>query len=106
REEREVEEFLRGSTREVGCARCADRVNGGSSWRLGEQGVEVTEILVQFLEPARVDGRSSAFDGQGQLRLSMFELTFEDLTGAGDGVSLVVEEALDAESHFDVAATV
>jgi hypothetical protein len=36
----------------------------------------------------------------------MFELTFEDLPGAGDGVSLVVEKALDAEGHFDVAATV
>jgi hypothetical protein len=36
----------------------------------------------------------------------MFELTFEDLAGSGDGVALVVEEALDAEGHFDVAATV
>ena len=36
----------------------------------------------------------------------MFELTFEDLASAGDGVALVVEEALDAQGHFDVAAAV
>jgi hypothetical protein len=97
---------LWGSTGDIGCARCAYRVNGGTSWRLGKQGVEVAEILVQFLEPARVDGRSSAFDGQGQLGLAMFEFTFEDLTSTGDGVSLVVEQAFDAQGHFDVAATV
>jgi hypothetical protein len=68
--------------------------------------VEVAELLVQFLELARVGARGGAFDGQGQLGLSMFELTFEDLTGAGDGVSLVIEEALDAQGHFDVAAAV
>ena len=81
-------------------------MNGGARWRLGEQGVQVAEILVQFLELARVDTGAWAFDGQGQLRLSMFELTFEDLTGAGDGVALVVEETLDTEGHFDVAAAV
>ena len=36
----------------------------------------------------------------------MFELTFEDLAGAGDGVSLVVEKALDSQGHFNVAAAV
>src|ERR1700733_15842134 len=36
----------------------------------------------------------------------MFELTFEDLTGARDGVALVVEEALDSQGHFNVAAAV
>jgi hypothetical protein len=36
----------------------------------------------------------------------MFELALENLAGSGDGVSLVVEEALDAQSHFDVAAAV
>ena len=81
-------------------------MNGGARWRLGEQGVQVAEILVQFLELARIDAGAWAFDGQGQLRLSMFELTFEDLTGARDGVALVVEEALDAQGHFDVAAAV
>ena len=35
-----------------------------------------------------------------------FGLGGEGLAGAGDGVALVVEQALDAESHFDVALAV
>jgi hypothetical protein len=36
----------------------------------------------------------------------MPEFAFEDLTGTGDGVALVVKEALDTEGHFDVAAAI
>ena len=102
----EVEEFLRSTTRYAVGTRGADGVHGGSSWRLREQGVKVAEILVQFLQPARIDAGSGSFNGQSELRLSMLELTFKDLTGAGDGVSLAVEKAFDAQGHFDVAAAV
>jgi len=35
-----------------------------------------------------------------------FGFSGEDLAGAGDGVALVIEQALDAESHLDVALAV
>ena len=44
----------------------------------------------------------------GWARGCVFEFGFggEDLAGAGDGVALVVEQALDAERHLDVALAV
>ena len=49
--------------------------------------------------------------GDGELRGGFggflgFGLGGEDLAGAGDGVALVIEQALDAESHLDVALAV
>jgi hypothetical protein len=40
------------------------------------------------------------------LRLPLFELALEDLSGAGDGVALVVKKTLDPHGHLDVAAAV
>jgi hypothetical protein len=45
-------------------------------------------------------------DGEGELRLFLSQFTLEDLTGTGDGVALFVEEGLDAEGSFDVAAAI
>jgi len=36
----------------------------------------------------------------------LLELAFEYLSGARNGIALVIEEALDAQSHFDIAAAV
>ena len=44
--------------------------------------------------------------GESELRIFLFQFGFEDLPGAGDGVALVVEEGLDAQGHFDVAAAI
>ena len=54
----------------------------------------------------RIGAGLGGVDGEGELRLTLLELTFEDLSGAGDGVTLVVEKALDPHGHFDVAAAV
>jgi hypothetical protein len=45
-------------------------------------------------------------DGEGELGFPLLELAFEDLSGTGDGVALVVEKALDPHGHLNVAAAV
>jgi len=68
--------------------------------------VQIAEIFLEFAELAGVDGGRSVVDGERELRLFVSQLAFEDLTGAGNGVALVVEEALDAERHLDVATAI
>ena len=62
--------------------------------------------------PTSIEGAGSGagVGGGGELRgfggVFGFGFGGEDLAGAGDGVALVVEEALDAEGHLDVALAV
>jgi hypothetical protein len=78
----------------------------GASGGPGEHGVEVAEILLELAELARIDTWSRVFDTEGQLRLLLLLLTFEDLASSGDGVALVIEEGFYAEGHLDVAAAI
>ena len=55
---------------------------------------------------AEVDEERRRAAGGGFGGFLGFGLGGEDLAGAGDGVALVVEQALDAEGHFDVALAV
>jgi hypothetical protein len=68
--------------------------------------VEIAKIFLEFAELAGVDIRRCVVDGEGELRLFLSELGFEDLTGAGDGVALVVEEAFNAQSHLNIATAI
>jgi hypothetical protein len=81
-------------------------VNRRAGGRLGEQSVQIAKVFLEFAELACVDGRWGVIDGEGELRLFLFQLGFEDLAGAGDRVALAVEEAFDAQSHLDVAAAI
>ena len=73
---------------------------------LREQGVKIAKIFLEFAELAGVDAQWGVVDGESELRLFLLELGFEDLARAGNGVALVVEEILDAQGHFDVAAAI
>ncbi len=68
--------------------------------------MKIVKILLELAELAGVDVERSVVDGESELRLFVPELGFEDLTSAGDGVALVVEEALDAQCHLDVATAI
>lgn len=103
---REIEEFLGCAARAAGSARRADGMDRGARSRFGEQSVEVAKVFLQFAELAGIGTRGDVVDGEGKLRLFLFQLRFEDLARAGDGVALAVEEALDAEGHLDVAAAI
>ena len=72
----------------------------------GEQRVEVAELFLELAHLLGVNCWGGAFDGEGELRLLLAEFPFDDLTGAGDGVALVVEEGLDVEGGFYVAAAI
>ena len=72
----------------------------------GEQRVEVAELFLELVQLLGVRGRGCAFDGEGKLRFLLAEFPFDDLPGAGDGVALVVEEGLDVEGRFYVAAAI
>jgi hypothetical protein len=72
----------------------------------GEKSVKITKLFLEFAKLTSVDGVGRVVDGEGELRLLLFQLSFEDLPCAGDCVALVVEEAFDAESHFDVATAI
>lgn len=80
-------------------------MNGGAYGGFRKQGVEIVKIFLKFAELAGIDV-GAVVDGESELRLFVFELGFEDLSRAGNGVALVVEELLDAKGHFDIAAAV
>ena len=99
--------FSAAAARSARGARCADgmdRRRAGCGF--GEQGVEIAKIFLKFAELASVDAGAAVVDGEGELGLFVFQLGLEDLARAGNGVALVVEQALDAQRHFDVAAAV
>ena len=81
-------------------------MDGRAGGGLREQRVKIAQIFLQFAELPGIDVRRAVVDGEGELRLFLFELCLEDLAGAGNGVALVVEEALDAQRHFDVATAI
>jgi hypothetical protein len=82
-------------------------VDGGAGCgRFGEQGVKVTKLFLELAQLLGVDWGRTIFDGQGELWFFLAELAFDDLAGAGDGVALVIEEGLDVEGGFYVAAAV
>ena len=103
---RQVEEFFCGVSRGVVCSWRANWVDGRPACRFREQGVQIAKVFLKFAKLACVDTERSVLDGKGKLRFSVPELGLKDLTCAGDGVALVVKKAFDAESHFDVAATI
>jgi hypothetical protein len=84
-----------------------DGVNAGFRGRLadgpGEHRGDGLKLTAKTLYLARLD---QAGTGEWELRLFLLQLALEDLARARDGVSLVVEEALDPQRHFDVAAAV
>jgi hypothetical protein len=103
----EIEKLFGCATRRGRVALRANGMDGGpSGGRFGEKSVEIAEIFLKFPEQSGIERRRSTVDGEGELRFFLFELGFKDLAGAGNGVALVVEKALDAKSHLDVAATV
>ena len=66
-----------------------------------------------MVSPTSIEGAGSGAGGWcgGELRGGFggflgFGFGGEDLAGAGDGVALVVEQALDTEGHLDVALAV
>jgi hypothetical protein len=64
------------------------------------------KILLEFLELLRIDAGLGAVDGEGELGFPLLEFALEYLSGARDGVALVIEKTLDAHRHLDVAAAV
>ena len=98
----------------------------GQGW-FGEEAGEGAELVAKGGELVAMLGvladRGTHVDG-GRLRCDLwlrggvdrlrkgvgsffgFGLGFEDQAGTGDGVALVVEEALDAEGHLDVALAI
>ena len=107
RERWEIEELFGCATRRGWVARRANGVDGSPcGGRFGEKSVEIAKIFLKFAELPGVERRRRVVDGEGELRFFLLELGLEDLACAGDGVALVVEEALDAERHLDVASAI
>jgi hypothetical protein len=82
---------------------------GLAGGRGGESAEEVAEFGADLLEPGFDAGVAGAAFNQRQLRRFGAELAGfegEDLARAGDGVSLVVEEAADAHGEFDIALAI
>jgi len=104
-------------------SRCCGAGGGGMGEEVGEgtefvaEGGDLVALLGVVADGcAHVDGGlgvcflwvSRSVDGlwSGVGGVFGFGLGLEDLAGAGDGVALVVEEALDVEGHLDVALAV
>src|SRR5690242_9436268 len=68
--------------------------------------MEIAQLLLELAQLFGRVGAGSFGHAKGKLRLFVVKLGLEDRAGSGDGVALVVEKALDAEYHFDVAAAV
>jgi hypothetical protein len=81
-------------------------MDGRAGSRLCEQVVKIAKFLLKFAELTHIDGLRGVVDGESELRFFVPELGLEDVTRAGDGVALVIEEAFDAEGHLDVAAAI
>ena len=68
--------------------------------------MEIAKIFLEFAKFAGINVGGVVVDGKGELGLLLLQLCLEDLARAGDGVALVVEEAFDAQRHFDIATTI
>ncbi len=67
--------------------------------------MEIAKILLEFAELAGVDVWVGVVD-EGELGFFLLQLGLEDLPRAGNGIALVIEEAFDAQSHFNIAAAI
>jgi hypothetical protein len=67
--------------------------------------VEIAEIFLEFAKLAGIDVWDAVVD-ERKLGFFLLQLGLEHLPRAGNGIALVVEEAFDAESHFDIAAAI
>ena len=68
--------------------------------------MEIAKIFLEFSKLAGIEAWGGVVDGEGELGFFLLQLGFEDLPRAWNGVALVIEEALDAQSHFNVAAAI
>jgi len=73
---------------------------------LGEDGEDFAELAAEFAELGGLGLVGGFGDAEGEGGFFVALLAFKELTGAGDGETLVVEERFDAEGHLDVAAAV
>jgi len=71
-----------------------------------EQGVQIAKVFLEFAKLARVAARRSVVDRERELRFLLLELGLEDLPCSGNGVALVVEQAFDAQCHFDISTAI
>jgi hypothetical protein len=106
RERWKVEELLSCAAWSARVARCANGVDCRAGGGFGEKGVEIAKIFLEFAKVASIDAWGCVVDGEGELGFLLLQLGFEHLPRAGNGVALVVEEALDAQSHFNIATAI
>jgi hypothetical protein len=106
RERWKVEELLWCTAWSGRVARCPNGVNCRASRGFGEKGVEIAKILLEFAKLAGIDAWRCVVDGEGELGFLLLQLGLEDLPRTGNGVALAVEEALDAQSHFNIATPI
>jgi hypothetical protein len=85
---------------------CAHGVNDGTAGGTREESVDVAKLLLKLAELTGIDSWGVVVDGEAELGGLLFEFALEDLASAGDRVALVIEKALDAEGHLDVATTI
>ena len=67
--------------------------------------MEIAKIFLKFAKLRRVDGWGIV-NGQSELWFFVLQLSFEYLSCAGNGVSLAVEQAFDAQCHFNIAPAI
>jgi hypothetical protein len=105
RERWQVEELLCCTARSARVARSANSVDCRADGGLREKGVEIAEIFLEFAKLAGVEVRGAVVD-ECELGFFLLQLGLEDLPRAGNGIALVIEEAFDAQSHFNIAAAI
>ncbi len=82
------------------------RLESGAVCGPGEQLMDLAELFLEGSQFLGIRSGGGVRDEQREQRFFVFELGFDGLTCAGDGVALVVEEGLDAERGFDVATAI
>ena len=68
--------------------------------------MKVAQLFLKLAQLLRIDGRGGAVNGERKLRFLLAEFAFDDLTGSGDSVALVVKERLDVEGGFYVTTAI
>jgi hypothetical protein len=106
RERWKVEELLWCTAWSGRVARCANGVNCPANGGFGEKGVEIAKIFLELAKLPNIGAWGSVVDGESELGFLLLQLGLEDLPRSGNGVALVVEEALDAQSHFHIATAI
>jgi hypothetical protein len=102
----QVEELLWTSAGSAGVARCANGVDGRAGSGFREESVQIAKIFLEFAKLASIEVGSVVVDGKSELWFFVLQLSLEDLPGAGNGISLAIEEAFDAQRHFNVATAI